>query len=95
MEKILKAEWQKFKNEEGVSFYPEEIPSPYKEVAIRAMQQVKNLNIPAVMVELPTEFEIGNQAVNYAGYKTSASGRRAAFVAGAEWMKQKLAGNDR
>jgi len=49
MEKILKAEWQKFKNEEGVSFYPEEIPSPYKEVAIRAMQQVKNLNIPAVM----------------------------------------------
>jgi hypothetical protein len=53
METILKAEWDKFKQEEGVSIYPEEIPSPYKEIAIRAMRQVKNLNIPAVSNSLP------------------------------------------
>jgi len=58
-----------------------------------AEQQV--LDLFAVSGSLPTEFEIGNQAVNYAGYKTRASGNRIAFVAGAEWMKQKLVGNDR
>jgi len=58
METILKAEWDKFRGEEGVSIYPEEIPSPYKEIAIRAMQRVKNLNIPAVIKSLPEYNEI-------------------------------------